>query len=39
MTHDDQSTRFTELLQLLGEHGFDQTGSDVNGTTAWYARR
>ena len=23
MTHDDQSTRFDELLQLLGEHGFD----------------
>ena len=23
MPHDDQSTRFSELLQLLGEHGFD----------------
>jgi transposase-like protein len=23
MTHDDQSTRFEELLQLLSEHGFD----------------
>ena len=23
MTHDQQSTRFEELLQLLGEHGFD----------------
>jgi putative transposase len=23
MTHDRQSTRFEELLQLLGEHGFD----------------
>lgn len=23
MTHDDQSTRFDELLQLLSEHGFD----------------
>jgi len=23
MTHDDQSTRFTDLLQLLSEHGFD----------------
>ena len=23
MTHEDQSTRFDELLQLLSEHGFD----------------
>lgn len=23
MTHEDQSTRFTDLLQLLSEHGFD----------------
>ena len=23
MTHEDQSTRFEELLQLLSEHGFD----------------
>ena len=23
MTHDDQSTRFEELFQLLSDHGFD----------------
>jgi hypothetical protein len=23
MSHDDQSTRFEEVLQLLSEHGFD----------------
>ena len=23
MTHEDQSTRFEELLQLLSDHGFD----------------
>ncbi len=29
MAHDDQSTRFEELLQLLGEHGFEGMGHAI----------
>ena len=29
MTHEDQSTCFEELLQLLSEHGFDGMGEAI----------